>query len=67
MNALMGFAMALVFAQDPTLSMDEAVSIAMQNAFAVRNAEIQARKADDQYRATKGSTGPTIDVLTREE
>jgi outer membrane protein TolC len=63
LNAFLGFALAVAFGQNTNLTMDEAVAIAMQNAFAVRNAEIQAQKADEQVKATRGATGPTIDVF----
>lgn len=62
MNALLGFALAVAMGQDTNLTIDEAVNIAMQNAFAVRNAEIQALKADEQVKAARGATGPTIDA-----
>lgn len=56
---------ALLMAANQTsgpMTIDDAVNIALRNAFSVRSAEVQALKAEEQVKSAKGAIGPSIGV-----
>lgn len=55
-----GLIWAAIFAQQTKLSVDEALQIALQNSFAVKNAAATVESNKDKVREAKGNAGPRI-------